>query len=203
MFSWTVARPLNVLHEVRAAGGGRSPDALRQRERPRLVVDGVERRHEVERLRVGIDVERAEVALRQVDVREAALGRLSARVRDRVRRQVEAVEGALRKALGEQQERAAASAAEVERERPPRGGRSCRERAEDVREEHREDRLRALLGHHLVKARIAVVGHAPARSRSTRRCRPRRSRLVIHCASTARLSGEAARVSQACSAGSE
>ena len=125
----------------------------------RLVVDGVERRHEVERLQVGIDVERAEVALREVDVL-AALGRLSARVRDRVRRQV-GREGALRKALGEQQERAAASAAEVERA-PPRGGRSCRERAEDVREEHREDRLRALLGHHLVKARIAVVGHAAA-----------------------------------------
>ena len=58
-----VARPLDVLHEVDAVRLQRPADPLQQSERPRLVVDGVERGDEGEGLRLGVDVEAAQVTL--------------------------------------------------------------------------------------------------------------------------------------------
>ena len=109
-----VARALDVLHQVRAVRLERAPDALQERERARLVVHRVERRHVGEGLGLCVDVERAEVALLEADVVEPALGRLLRRVRDRVRRQVVALEAALREAFREHEERPPAAAAEVE-----------------------------------------------------------------------------------------
>ena len=79
------------------------------------------------------------------------------------------MERALREALGEQQERAAASTAEVEERRAllEAAAHPGNER-EDVREQHREHRLRALLGHHLVEARVPLVRHPAAVRGSTR-----------------------------------
>ena len=53
-------------------GRQRPADALQQRERLRLVVHGVEGRHVVEGLGVGVAVEGAQVALLEADVLEAA-----------------------------------------------------------------------------------------------------------------------------------
>ena len=116
-----------------------------------------------ERAGLRVLVERAEIALGEADVPEIAFCRLARRVRDRVVREVVPLEGAVRKALGEHEERTTPPAPEVEERRAflqPLA--HAGDEREDVREEHREDRLRALLGHDLVEARVAFVGHPAA-----------------------------------------
>ena len=158
-----VARALDVLHEVRPAGLQRPTDPLQERERLRLVVHRVERGDEVGCPGSASVVERAQVALLERDVSETALGRLRPRELDRIVREVVAAERARREALGELEERPAAPAAEIEQRSAfvEALGHAGDER-EDVRVEHREDRLRALLGHDLVEARVPLVRHAAA-----------------------------------------
>ena len=173
-----VARALDVLHEVDAARLQRPPDALQQRERARLVVDRVEGRH-VRRTRP------ARRRRRTCSGRVARSGRSTALARPpgRARIRSHPPRGRIRGTCSSGSAlRAAASACPRPHPRSRSDGAVVEplghpgDEREDVREQHREDGLRALLRHDLVEARVALVRNPSTRLGSTRRCRPRRSR---------------------------
>ena len=165
MFLCTWLDPADVLHQVDAVRLQRAVDALQHVERLRLVVDRVERRDEVERLRLGRLVEVAQIVGDELDVASSPLAAASSRARaDRLRGEVHARRSG---------SRGNSSASRLMIRPLPQPTSSTRMPArqplgqpgherQDVRLERRQHGLAAVLGHHLVEARELLVGHAAA-----------------------------------------
>src|SRR3546814_12133608 len=89
---------------------------------------------------------------------------------DRLLREVVALEAAVREALGEQEQGAAPSAAEVEHAQAPiEPVDETRDQRQDVRDDDGQHGLPAVLRHHLMEAGVARVGHAAALAEAERK----------------------------------
>jgi hypothetical protein len=158
-----VSRSPDVLHEVQAVALERAADAPQDPERLGLIVDRIERRHEVELIRGRRRVEVAQVADDELGVRELSRRRFRARERDPLGREVHAREPAPGVARGDVVEDAPTAAAHVEH--PDARGQAIGQtghQRHDVALEARGHRLAAVLGHHGVEALVALVGDAAA-----------------------------------------
>jgi hypothetical protein len=95
-----VARSLDVLHQIHAVGLERLMNAFENAERSALIVDGVERRNEVELFGRRRLVEIAQVTGNKLRVLQRLLGRLGAGEGDRLRLEIHPRESALREPRG-------------------------------------------------------------------------------------------------------
>ncbi len=150
----------DVLHQEDAAGPKRGVDALEHARGARLIVNRVERGDQV----IGVlEPQLRGIGLDERDVAQVARRDFGAARGNRLGRQVDASEAALRKRLGHRQDRAAASARDVEHvnpraetaDEPVRQG-------QDVVQQAVDDGLPALFRHDGVKSRIGAIGHAAA-----------------------------------------
>jgi hypothetical protein len=90
-----VARSADVLHQVHAVWLQRSANALEDVERPRLVVDRIKGRDEVEGFGLRSLVEVTQIARDELDVVATRSRRVFSRVRDRTLRMIHSDESAL------------------------------------------------------------------------------------------------------------